>query len=164
MAHDLSNLSPAKGSRTRKRRVGRGEASGLGKTSGRGSKGHKARSGGGKERGFEGGQTPIHRRVPKRGFTNARFGKAYAVVNVGDLARAARDGVVDPGLVVAAGVVKDLRDGLKVLGDGEVEGKLTVRAHKFSAGAKAKIEAAGGTAEVLATGRRAGALPAGGDR
>ncbi len=153
MAYDLSNLAPAPGSKTRKRRVGRGEASGLGKTSGKGNKGHKARSGGGKEKGFEGGQTPIHRRLPKRGFTNARFRQEYAIVNVGDLARAAQAGVVDPRLIVAAGVVKDLKDGLKVLGDGDVEGKLTVRAHKFSAAAKSKIEAAGGTAEVLATGR-----------
>ncbi len=150
MGYDLSNLSPAPGSRTRKRRVGRGEASGLGKTSGRGHKGHKARSGGGKERGFEGGQTPIHRRLPKRGFSNARFKKEYAVINVEDLPRAARDGVVDPRLVVEAGVVKDLKDGLKVLGEGEVSERLTVRAHRFSAAAKAKIEAAGGTAEVLA--------------
>lgn len=150
MGYDLSNLSPAKGSRTKKVRVGRGEASGLGKTSGKGNKGHKARSGGGKERGFEGGQTPLVRRLPKRGFTNARFKTVYAVVNVGDLARAARDGVVDPRGIVEAGVVKDLKDGLKVLADGEVGQKLTVRAHKFSVAAKAKIEAAGGTAEVLA--------------
>lgn len=150
MGYDLSNLSPAQGSRTKKVRVGRGEASGLGKTSGRGSKGQKARSGGGKERGFEGGQTPLVRRLPKRGFTNARFKTVYAVVNVSDLARAAKAGVVDPKGIVAAGVVKDLKDGLKVLADGEVGEKLTVRAHKFSAAARAKIEAAGGTAEVLA--------------
>lgn len=150
MGYDLSNLKPARGARTRKVRVGRGEASGLGKTSGRGSKGQQARSGGGKERGFEGGQTPLHRRLPKRGFTNARFKTVYAILNVGDLARAARDGVVDPATVVATGVVRDLKDGLKVLAEGEVEGKFTVRAHKFSGAAKAKIEAAGGTAEVLA--------------
>ncbi len=149
MAYDLSNLSPAPGSKTRKRRVGRGEASGLGKTSGKGNKGQKARSGGGTKKGFEGGQTPIHRRLPKRGFTNARFRKEYAVVNVSDLARAAKEGVVDPRLVVAAGIIKDLKEGLKVLGDGDIEGKLTVRAHRFSAAAKSKIEAAGGTAEVL---------------
>jgi len=153
VGYDLSNLSPAPGSKTRKVRVGRGEASGLGKTSGKGHKGHKARSGGGKVRGFEGGQTPLHRRLPKRGFTNARFKTEYAVINVADLGRAAKDGVVDPKLVVAAGVVKDLKDGLKVLADGEVGGKLTVRAHRFSAAARAKIEAAGGTAEVLETGR-----------
>ncbi len=150
MGYDLSNLSPAKGSRTKKVRVGRGEASGLGRQSGKGNKGHKARSGGGKERGFEGGQTPLVRRLPKRGFTNARFKTVYAIVNVGDLARAARDGVVDPKGIVAAGVVKDLKDGLKILADGDIELKLTVRAHRFSAAAKAKIEAAGGTAEVLA--------------
>ncbi len=149
MAYDLSNLSPAPGSKTRKRRVGRGEASGLGKTSGKGNKGQKARSGGGTKKGFEGGQTPIHRRLPKRGFTNARFRKEYAVINVSDLARAAKEGVVDPRLVVAAGIIKDLKEGLKVLGDGDIEGKLTVRAHRFSAAAKSKIEAAGGTAEVL---------------
>jgi large subunit ribosomal protein L15 len=149
VGYDLSNLKRAPGSRTKKVRVGRGEASGLGKTSGKGHKGHKARSGGGKERGFEGGQTPLHRRLPKRGFTNARFKTEYAVINVGDLGRAAKDGVVDPKLVVAAGVVKDLKDGLKVLADGDVAGKLTVRAHRFSAAARAKIEAAGGTAEVL---------------
>jgi large subunit ribosomal protein L15 len=150
VGYDLSNLSPAKGSRTKKVRVGRGEASGLGRTCGKGNKGHMARSGGGKERGFEGGQTPLVRRLPNRGFTNARFKTVYAVVNVGDLARAASDGVVDPKGIVAAGVVKDLKDGLKVLADGELGEKLTVRAHKFSAAAKAKIEAAGGTAEVLA--------------
>ena len=149
MGYDLSNLKPARGSKTKKVRVGRGEASGLGKTSGRGNKGQQARSGGGKERGFEGGQTPLHRRLPKRGFTNARFKTVYAILNVGDLARAARDGVVDPGTAVATGVVRHLKDGLKVLGEGEVQGKLTVRAHRFSAAAKAKIEAAGGTAEVL---------------
>jgi large subunit ribosomal protein L15 len=149
VAYDLSNLSPAPGSKTRKRRVGRGEASGLGKTSGKGNKGQKARSGGGTKKGFEGGQTPIHRRLPKRGFTNARFRKEYAVINVSDLARAAKEGVVDPRLVVAAGIIKDLKEGLKVLGDGDIEGKLTVRAHRFSAAAKSKIEAAGGTAEVL---------------
>ncbi|HWP34293.1 MAG TPA: 50S ribosomal protein L15 [Thermodesulfobacteriota bacterium] len=149
MGYDLSNLSPPPGAKRRKRRVGRGEASGLGKTSGRGHKGHKQRSGGGKERGFEGGQTPIHRRLPKRGFTNAPFRTEYAIVNVRDLPRAARDGVVDPQSVQAAGVVKDLKAGLKVLGDGELTERLTVRAHRFSASARAKIEAAGGTVEVL---------------
>ncbi len=163
MGYDLSNLSPAPGSKTRKRRVGRGEASGLGKTSGRGHKGHKARSGGGKERGFEGGQTPIHRRLPKRGFTNASFKKRYAIVNVEELPRAARDGVVDPRLVLEAGIVKDLKDGLKILGEGELTERLTVRAHKFSESARAKIEAAGGRVEVLAAGRSAAAGGAGGD-
>jgi large subunit ribosomal protein L15 len=149
VVYDLSNLTPPKGSRTKKVRVGRGEASGLGKTSGKGNKGQQARSGGGKERGFEGGQTPLIRRLPKRGFTNARFKTVFAIINVGDLARAAKDGVVDPKNVVAAGVVKDLKDGLKVLAEGDLSTKLTVRAHRFSEAAKAKIEAAGGTAEVL---------------
>lgn len=144
----LHELQPAPGSRKPKKRVGRGIAAGQGKTAGRGTKGQKARSGGGVRPGFEGGQNPIYRRLPKRGFTNPNR-KEYAVVNLSTLNRYEEGTVVTPELLMETGVVKKLQDGLKVLGDGELKVKLTVKAHKFSRAAVEKIEAAGGATEVL---------------
>jgi large subunit ribosomal protein L15 len=144
----LHELQPAPGSRKPKKRVGRGIAAGQGKTAGRGHKGQKARSGGGVRPGFEGGQNPIYRRLPKRGFTNPNR-KEYAVVNLSTLNRFEDGTVVTPELLMETGVVKKLQDGLKVLGDGELKVKLTVKAHKFSRTAVEKIEAAGGATEVL---------------
>jgi large subunit ribosomal protein L15 len=146
---DLNNLSPIKGSKRTRKRVGRGNASGWGKTAGKGHKGQNARSGASVPASFEGGQMPLHRRLPKRGFSNWAFRKRYALVNLRDLARFEADGVVDPGALVGAGLVKKLYDGVKVLGDGEISVALTVRAHRFSKSAIAKIEAAGGKAEIV---------------
>ena len=143
----LHELGPAAGSTTAPKRLGRGVGSGLGKTSGKGHKGAKARSGGGKRAGFEGGQMPLYRRVPKKGFTNI-FRTEYATVNVGQLE------VFDNGTVVTAAMLKEAKiirktlDGVKVLGNGELTKKLTVEAAKFTASAKEKIEALGGKAEV----------------
>ena len=144
----LYDLHPAEGSRTAPKRVGRGAGSGLGKTSGRGHKGQKARSGGVVRPGFEGGQMPLIRRVPKRGFYNP-FSKEYAVINVKDLASFEAGSVVDYEALKAAGKLKKEFDGLKVLGDGELNVALTVKAAKFTESAKQKIEAAGGKAEVI---------------
>ena len=144
----LYDLHPAEGSRTAPKRVGRGAGSGLGKTSGRGHKGQKARSGGGVRPGFEGGQMPLIRRVPKRGFYNP-FSKEYAVINVKDLVSFEAGSVVDYDALKAAGKLKKEFDGLKVLGDGELNVALTVKAAKFTESAKQKIEAAGGKAEVI---------------
>lgn len=146
----LEELRPAPGAKRRRKRIGRGPASGHGKTSGRGHKGQKARAGGGKGPGFEGGQMPFHRRVPKRGFLNP-FRREYAVVNLAALARSfAAGGVVDPDRLVEARLIKKAdRDLVKVLGGGELALPLTVRAHAFSRSAAAKIEAAGGQVEVL---------------
>ena len=144
---DLSNLSPAAGSTHNKYRKGRGHASGNGKTAGKGHKGQKARSGAPRP-GFEGGQMPLYRRLPKRGFTN-RNHKEYAVVNVATLNRFEDGAVVDIETLVETGVVAKVLDGVKVLGNGEITKKLTVKATAFSAVAKEKIEAAGGTAEVI---------------
>ena len=144
----LHNLKPARGAVRDRKRVGRGPGSGLGKTSGRGEKGQKSRSGFGQRDGFEGGQMPLHRRVPKRGFTN-KWRKEYAAVNLEKLADFDAGTIVTPELLRKRGVIKSLRDGLKVLGDGELTQALTVRAHKFSASAQAKITAAGGKAEVI---------------
>ena len=143
----LHELGPAAGSTTAPKRLGRGVGSGLGKTYGKGHKGAKARSGGGKRPGFEGGQMPLYRRVPKKGFTNI-FRTEYATVNVGQLE------VFDNGTVVTAAMLKEAKiirktlDGVKVLGNGELTKKLTVEAAKFTASAKEKIEALGGKAEV----------------
>lgn len=145
----LHELKPAPGSRKARRRVGRGIGSGLGKTSGRGQKGQGARAGGGKGPGFEGGQTPIYMRLPRRGFNNKAFAVRYAVVNVGRLAQFEKGETVTPERLVEAGIVKDLKDGVKILGDGELGVALTVRAHRFSKSAIEKIEAAGGKAEVI---------------
>ena len=143
----LHELAPAAGSTTAAKRLGRGVGSGLGKTSGKGHKGAKARSGGGKRPGFEGGQMPLYRRVPKRGFTNI-FRTEYAEVNVGQL-EVFNDGVVvNAELLKAAGIIKKTMDGVKILGTGELTKKLTVEAAKFTESAKEKIEAVGGKAEV----------------
>ena len=143
----LHELKPAAGSTTAAKRLGRGSGSGLGKTSGKGHKGAKARSGGGKRPGFEGGQMPLYRRIPKKGFTNI-FGTEYAEVNVGQL-EVFNDGVVvNAELLKAAGIIKKTLDGVKILGNGELTKKLTVEAAKFTESAKQKIEAVGGKAEV----------------
>ena len=143
----LHELAPAAGSTTAAKRLGRGVGSGLGKTSGKGHKGAKARSGGGKRPGFEGGQMPLYRRIPKKGFTNI-FRTEYAEVNVGQL-EVFNDGVVvNAELLKAAGIIKKTMDGVKILGNGEITKKVTVKAAVFSATAKEKIEAAGGKTEV----------------
>ena len=143
----LHELAPAAGSTTAAKRLGRGVGSGLGKTSGKGHKGAKARSGGGKRPGFEGGQMPLYRRVPKKGFTNI-FRVEYAEVNVGQLEVFTEGTVVNAELLKAAGIIKKTMDGVKVLGNGELTKKLTVEAAKFTESAKQKIEAVGGKAEV----------------
>jgi large subunit ribosomal protein L15 len=146
---NLSQLHPPPGSRHRRKRVGRGPGSGLGKTSGRGEKGQKSRSGYSRKRGFEGGQMPLVRRVPKRGFHNI-FRKEYAIVNVGRLDEIEGDEVT-PQSLRASGVISNLRDGLKILGDGELKRAVKVSAHRISKTAREKIEAAGGSVEVLAS-------------
>ena len=148
MALSLNNIKAPEGATHKKKRVGRGPGSGLGKTSGRGNKGQKSRSGYSRKRGFEGGQMPLHRRLPKRGFTNI-FKKEWAEVNVADLDRF--DAEITPDALVAAGLVRKSKQGaIAILGQGEVKKALTVRAHRFTAGAKQKIEAAGGKAEIIA--------------
>ena len=144
----LHELQPVEGSRKERNRVGRGIGSGNGKTSGRGQKGQKARSGGGVRPGFEGGQNPLFRRIPKRGFNNVNR-KEYAVVNLGTLNRFEDGQEVTAAVLVEAGIVKNEKDGIKVLANGKLERKLTVKANKFSQAAKEAIEAAGGTVEVI---------------
>jgi large subunit ribosomal protein L15 len=144
----LHELQQTEGSRKVRNRVGRGSSSGNGKTSGRGHKGQKARSGGGVRLGFEGGQQPLFRRIPKRGFSNINR-KDYAVVNLDTLNRFEEGTEVTPALLVESGVVRNEKSGIKVLAKGAVEKKLTVKAHKFSDAAKEAIEAAGGTGEVI---------------
>ena len=145
----LHDLNEGGGSKARKR-LGRGIGSGLGKTSGKGHKGQNARSGGGVRPGFEGGQMPLFRRLPKRGFTNI-YAKEYAIINIDDLNKFADNTVVTPELLFSEGVVKKgkAKDGIKILGDGELAVKLTVKAQKFSKTAAEKIEAAGGRVEVI---------------
>ncbi len=145
---ELNNLKPTKGARHAKKRVGRGPGSGHGKTAGRGEKGQKSRSGYSGKRGFEGGQMPLHRRIPKRGFTNI-FKKDYAVVNVSDLDRFDNGATIDETALRAAGLVKGQNDGVKILGDGELSKKLTVSATKFSKSAREIIEKAGGTCQEI---------------
>jgi large subunit ribosomal protein L15 len=145
----LSTLGPAKGSRKRKVRVGRGIGSKLGKTSGSGNKGQKSRRGYSRRRGFEGGQMPLHRRIPKRGFRNP-FGVSYSVVNLEELNAFPAGETVTPELLRAHGFIRRATDPIKVLGDGELRNKLTIHAHAFSASAKEKITKAGGTFEVVA--------------
>jgi large subunit ribosomal protein L15 len=145
---ELNNLKPKKGARHAKKRVGRGPGSGHGKTSSRGEKGQKSRSGYSRQVGFEGGQMPLHRRLPKRGFTNI-FKKNYAVVNLADLERFDNGATVDEATLRQAGLVKGQHDGIKVLGNGKLSKKLTVSATKFSATAKQSIEAAGGTVQEI---------------
>lgn len=144
----LHELSSATGSRKERKRVGRGTSSGTGKTSGRGHKGQNSRSGGGVRPGFEGGQNPLYRRLPKRGFVNPTR-KEYAVVNIEDLNSFAEGTEVTPEFLVNNGVVKNTKSGIKILGNGEVTVKLTVKANKFSQSAVEKIEAAGGKTEVI---------------
>lgn len=143
----LNELSPAEGSTKARKRVGRGVGSGWGKTAGRGYKGLLARSGGTMAPGFEGGQMPIHRRLPKRGFTNI-FKKEFAILNVKDLARFEEGQVVDEAALVEVGLVKGHRDGIKILGTGEITMKLTIKECQVSKSAREKIEAAGGTVEA----------------
>jgi len=144
----LEDLKPVKGATKKAKRVGRGVGSGSGKTSGKGHKGQKARSGGVKGAGFEGGQMPLQRRIPKRGFTNI-FRKEYAVVNLSDLDNMSGSDPITPETLMQKGLIKDLKAGVKILGMGELKSKLTVRAHKFSKTALDKIQAAGGKAEVI---------------
>ena len=144
----LHELRPAERSTAYQKRLGRGAGSGLGKTSGKGHKGAKARSGGGKRPGFEGGQMPLYRRVPKRGFTNV-FGTEYAAVNVERLEVFEDGAVVDAAALLEKKIIRKELDGVKILGVGELTKKLTVKAAKFSATAKEKIEAVGGKAEVI---------------
>jgi large subunit ribosomal protein L15 len=149
MAHGLHNLGPRKGATTSRKRVGRGPGSGLGKTSGKGHKGQNSRSGYSHLRGHEGGQMPLHRRIPKRGFTNI-FRKEWVTVTVELLERVFDTGAaVNPESLKAAGALKRKGHGIKVLGTGELKKALVVTAHKFTDGAKKKIEAAGGRCEVL---------------
>jgi large subunit ribosomal protein L15 len=146
MADELSNLHPVPGAQRPRTRVGRGQGSGLGKTAGRGTKGQQARAGYNKTLGFEGGQVPLRRRLPKRGFTNI-FAKDYTEVNVAKLAGFAAGTELDAQALKASGVIARIgRDGIKILGDGELTVALTVRAARFTESARAKIEAAGGTA------------------
>jgi len=145
---DLSTLSPPKGAVKERKRVGRGSGSGHGKTSCRGHKGQKARSGGSVRPGFEGGQMPLARRLPKRGFTNI-FKKQYALIQVRDLVKFEKGSVIDPAALVASGLVSKLCDGVKLLGNGDIDRPLTVKVHKCSQAAQAKIIAAGGTVEVI---------------
>ena len=145
----LHELQKNIGATHAKKRVGRGSGSGLGKTSGRGQKGQKARSGGSINPVFEGGQLPLYRRIPKRGFTNAKFKTVYAVINLSDL-NVFEDGtVVTPALLKETGLVKNQLDGIKVLGNGKLEKKLTIQANKFSASALEKIKEAGSKADVI---------------
>ena len=144
----MHELKPAEGAKKEAKRLGRGIGSGLGKTSGKGHKGQWARSGGGVRPGFEGGQMPLYRRLPKRGFTN-RNTKEIIAINVSALERFENDAGVTVASLMDIGIIKNPRDGVKILGDGELTKKLTVKVNAFSDGAKAKIEAVGGTCEVV---------------
>lgn len=146
----LHTLKPRPGARHRVKRLGCGESSGHGKTSGKGHKGQKARSGGSIRIGFEGGQMPLIRRLPKRGFNNTAFKTTYCPVNVGDLEKLEAAGVIDEAALRKAGLVNGTWDGVKILGTGELKKKLTLRVNAASGSAKAKVEAAGGTIEILA--------------
>lgn len=145
----LNTISPAMGATHSKKRVGRGVGSGKGKTSGAGEKGQKARSGGGVHAWFEGGQTPLYRRIGKRGFSNAMFKREYAVINLSDLDAFEENAVITPELLKEMGILKKQLAGVKVLGQGTLTKKLTVKAHKFSKTAKEEIEKLGGKAEVI---------------
>ena len=145
----IENLTPAPGSTKKPKRVGRGMGSGHGKTSTKGHKGQKARSGGTKGPAFEGGQTPLQRRLPKRGFLNRPFKKEYAIVNLDDIAGLADIETVTPEILIERRIVRKLKDGIKILGEGNITRPLVVKAHAFSASAVSKINAAGGKPEVL---------------
>lgn len=144
----LHELAPTPGSRKVRTRVGRGLGSGLGKTAGRGHKGQNSRAGGGTRPGFEGGQMPLYRRLPKRGFYN-KFAKEFAEVNISDLNRFENGAVVDPVALVETGILKNVRDGVRILGNGELTKSLTVIANGFTKSAEEKIKAAGGKVEVV---------------
>jgi len=144
----LQDLGPPKGAKSSRKRVGRGSGSGLGKTAGRGTKGQKSRSGGGTAPWFEGGQMPLQRRIPKRGFTNI-FKKSFSIINVKDLERFAPGTTIGPEQLIQAGLVATAQDGIKLLADGEVTHPFTVQVHKASAAATTKIEAAGGRVELI---------------
>jgi len=144
----LNELSPPQGSRRNPRRLGRGVGSGRGKTAGRGTKGYNSRSGGGVRPGYEGGQMPLHRRLPKRGFANI-FRKKIAVINVRDLNKFDKGSVVDEAVLITAGLVKGKKDGIKLLGHGEIKHSLEVKVNQVSKSAREKIEAAGGKVEVV---------------
>ena len=144
----LNELSPAKGSRKAPRRLGRGVGSGTGKTAGRGTKGFNSRSGGGVRPGYEGGQMPLHRRLPKRGFANI-FRKNIAVINIRDLKRFDKGSVVDEAALVQSGLVSGKRDGIKLLGHGEIDNALDIKLSHISKSAREKVEAAGGKVEVI---------------
>lgn len=144
----IEDLKPAPGSRKRNKRVGRGIGSGHGKTSCKGHKGQKARSGGTKGPGFEGGQMPLQRRIPKRGFKN-RFAIEYAIINLKDIVKIQDADIITPEIFIEKGIIKDLKNGIKVLGNGDIQRPLTIKAHAFSASAISKISAAGGKAEVV---------------
>ncbi len=145
----IENLSPAPGSKKKPKRIGMGMGSGHGKTATKGHKGQKARSGGTKGPAFEGGQTPLQRRLPKRGFKNRPFKKEYAIVNLDDIEKLADIDAVTPEILIKRKIVRELKDGLKVLGDGNITRPVVVKAHAFSASAVSKITAAGGKSEVL---------------
>jgi large subunit ribosomal protein L15 len=149
----LEDLAPPKGAKSSRKRVGRGCGSGLGKTAGRGTKGQKSRSGGGTAPWFEGGQMPLQRRIPKRGFTNI-FKTRYSIVNVSDLDRFAADSQIGPKELHQTGLVKASRDGIKLLGDGDITRAFTIQVHKASAAAVSKVEAAGGRVELIPLGKR----------
>ena len=144
----LNEVSPPKGSRRPRKRVGRGVGSGKGKTAGRGTKGYNSRSGGGVRPGFEGGQMPLHRRLPKRGFTNI-FKKKIAVINIRDLSKFESGSIVDEATLIRVGLVKGRRDGIKLLGHGEIKTPLTIKINMLSKSAREKIIQAGGKVEVL---------------
>ncbi len=145
----LNTVKPNPNAIKARKRVGRGPGSGTGKTAGRGENGQNSRSGGGVRIGFEGGQTPLFRRLPKRGFSNARFKKVYAVLNLDDLNKFDDGAEITPEILTNMGLVKNSLDGIKILGDGKLEKKLTVKANKFSKKAKEQIEKLGGKAEVI---------------
>ena len=149
---NLSNLKAPRGSSEKRKRVGRGQGSGLGKTAGRGGKGQKARSGNMHFEGFEGGQMPLQRRLPKFGFKNP-FRKTFVAINVGDLTRFAAGSTVDLDALRSVGLLRKELDGVKVLGDGELDRALTVRVHRFSQMAKEKIKKAGGKVEIVSAGK-----------
>ena len=144
----LNELSPAKGSRKVPKRLGRGVGTGTGKTAGRGTKGYNSRSGGGVRPGYEGGQMPLQRRLPKRGFTNI-FSKKIAVINIRDLAKFEKGSIVDEAALLQAGLIKGKNDGIKLLGQGEIKYSLSIKVNQISKSAREKIEAAGGKVEVL---------------
>lgn len=148
MATHIGTLHPPRGARRRRKRIGLGMGSGHGKTATRGSKGQRSRAGSRTRPGFEGGQMPLHRRIPKRGFTNI-FKKHYALVNLGDLEKFSPGEKITPELLLQRGFIRKLRDGLKVLGDGELKAPLEIAAHHFSKSALEKIQKAGGKAEVI---------------